>query len=253
MMGAYADQIIAMLLISLRIGPSLAFAPPFTYLRVPATVRVLLSFCFSAWIAQAHAIQMPSVLSDGWLAQAFASELMLGLALTLALQLAFAAMLMAGRAIDFQAGFSFALLADPTLRTQMPLVGTLFAYAAGMIFFTTDGPADMLAIWSRSVERVPVGQFAIAPDASALLAYISAVFVMAMGLAGIVLLALFLVDLSIAFMSRTLPQMNVLVLGFQVKTITLLAALPLVFSLSGALFLRIVRLAIDTTLALPLA
>lgn len=253
MVETYADQIIAMVLISLRIGPSLAFAPPFTYLRAPAIIRVLLSFGLSAWIAQAHTLQLPTAMSDGWLLQAFASELLLGVALTLALQLAFAAMLMAGRTIDFQAGFSFALLADPTLRTQMPLVGTLFAYAAGMIFFTTNGPADMLAIWSTSIERVPLGQFAATADASALLSYISTVFVMATGLAGIVLLALFLVDLAIAFMSRTLPQMNVLVLGFQVKTITLLATLPLVFSLSSALFLRIVRLAIDTTLALPLA
>jgi flagellar biosynthesis protein FliR len=52
---------------------------------------------------------------------------------------------------------------------------------------------------------------------------------------------------TIAFMSRTLPQMNMLVLGFQVKTIALLVTLPFVFAFSGSLFLRLVRLAIDAT------
>jgi flagellar biosynthetic protein FliR len=48
-------------------------------------------------------------------------------------------------------------------------------------------------------------------------------------------------------MSRTLPQMNVLVLGFQVKTLALLVTLPFVFAFSGSLFLRLMRLAIEVT------
>jgi flagellar biosynthesis protein FliR len=115
------------------------------------------------------------------------------------------------------------------------------------VFFATSGPSDLLAIWANSVERLPVGRIGFGADVSVLLEYITAVFAMAFGLAGLVLLVLFLVDLAIAFMSRTLPQMNVLVLGFQVKTITLLLTLPFVFAFSGALILRILRLAIETT------
>lgn len=250
-MEVYTQQLIAILLLSLRIGPLLAFAPPFTYLRIPASVRVLLGFSLSAWLVFAYPQQaaMPEAVAEAILPAA-ASELLLGITLTLCLHLAFAAMLTAGRAIDFQVGFGLALLADPTLRTQMPLVGTLFAYAAAMVFFSTTGPTDLLAIWSNSLERIPIGGFALGADITALLNYISTVFVMALGLAGLVLLALLLVDITIAFLSRTLPQMNVLLLGFQVKTITLLVTLPFVFAWSGALFLRILRLAIDTTLTL---
>ena len=245
MMEAYADQVISILLVSFRIGPALAFAPPFTYLRTPAAVRVLLSFSLAAWI-DAGAPAQTSLHDSSHLVTAAISELFMGLTLALCLQLAFGAILTAGRAIDFQAGFGLAVIADPTLRTQMPLIGTLFAYAAAAVFFTTTGPTDLLAIWANSVERVPVGAIA-APNLPMLLEYMSTVFVLAFGLAGFVLLTLFLTDLAIAFVSRTLPQMNVLVLGFQVKTIALLLTLPFVFALSGALFLRIVRLAIDTT------
>jgi flagellar biosynthetic protein FliR len=247
-MEPYLDALIATLLVSLRIGPALMFAPPFTYLRTLAVIRVVLSFSLAAWLVLANPRgDLVAAIPENMLIPAAFSELLLGLTLTLCLQIAFAAILTVGRAIDFQVGFGLALLADPTLRTQMPLIGTLLAYAAGIVFFSTSGPADFLAIWSDSIGRIPVGAYATGSDIAVLLEYTSAVFVLAVGLGGLVLLTLFLVDIVIAFLSRTLPQMNVLLLGFQVKTITLLVTLPFVFSLSGALFLRILRLAIETT------
>lgn len=247
-MDPYVGGLIATLLVSLRIGPTLMFAPPFTYLRIPATVRFLLSFSLSAWIVAARPESVTAIaINNASLVSAAASELLLGIAFSLCLQIAFGAILTAGRAIDFQVGFGLALLADPSLRTQMPLTGTLLVYAAGAVFFLTGGPADLLAVWSGSVDLIPIGQLAFHPDIARLLQFISATFVLAFGLVGLVVLTLFLIDVVIAFLSRTLPQMNVLVLGFQIKTLALLATLPFVFSLSGALFLRIVRFAIDST------
>jgi flagellar biosynthetic protein FliR len=214
-------------------------------LRVPVTIRLLLALWLAFWIVLANPEQTyERSVSEAELIPALISELFLGMVLSIALQLAFAALLTAGRAIDIQVGFGLAQVADPTLRQQLPLVGTLFSYAAAAIFFTTSGPADLLAIWSHSVSEIPMGAMA-SPSLSALLGYISAVFVLAVGIAGLVLLVLFLVDIAIAFMSRTLPQMNMLVLGFQVKTIALLVTLPFVFAFSGSLFLRLMRLAVD--------
>lgn len=240
-------QAIAVLLVSLRIAPTLAFASPFTLLRVPTSVRVLLAIALAGWLVAAHPTE--SWQGDFWSNGLFLTtlgELFLGIALSLSLQLAFAALLTAGRAIDIQAGFGLAVLIDPTTRSQLPLVGTLFAYAAGAIFFATDGPTDLLAIWSVSLERVPLGSAAIGGDIGVLAGYISAVFVMAFGLGGMVMLALFLADMAIAFMSRTLPQMNVMLLGFQVKAMATLALLPVAVGMSGAIFLRMLRYALET-------
>jgi len=249
-MGGLTHLLIAAFLISLRIAPTFAFAPPFTLLRAPASVRLILSLSLGYWIAASHPNIVQTLPEGAGLLAPFASELALGVAFSLGLQLAFAALLTAGRAIDFQVGFGLAVLADPTLRTQMPLVGTLFAYAAGAAFFATNGPADLISIWASSVERMPIGAFLDRTDLSAILHYVSAIFAMSMGVAGLVLATLFLIDLSIAFVSRTLPQMNVLVLGFQVKTIAMLATLPFVFAFSGAALLRIVRSAIELSAGL---
>jgi flagellar biosynthetic protein FliR len=242
------NQAVAALLVSLRIAPAFAFAPPFTLLRVPAMVRVLLSITLAAWLVASHPQQ--SWQSDFWSRGLFVTataELLMGIALALTLQMAFAALLTAGRAIDIQAGFGLAMLIDPTTRAQMPLVGTLFAYAAAAIFFATDGPADLLAIWAASMAQIPLGAATVSGDAvAAIIAYMSAVFVMAFGAAGLVMLVLFVIDLAIAFMSRTLPQMNVLLLGFQVKTLAVLLILPVGIALSAALFLRMLRYALQT-------
>lgn len=247
-MEELTNQAVAALLVSLRIAPTFAFAPPFTLLRVPTLVRVLLAITLAAWLVASQPQQ--SWQSDFWSRGLFVTamaELLMGIGLALTLQMAFAALLTAGRAIDIQAGFGLAMLIDPTTRAQMPLVGTLFAYAAAAIFFATEGPADLLAIWAASMAQIPLGAATVGGDAvAAIIAYMSAVFVMAFGAAGLVMLVLFVIDLAVAFMSRTLPQMNVLLLGFQVKTLAVLAILPIGIALSAALFLRMLRYALQT-------
>ena len=247
-MVGLTDSAVATLLVSLRIAPTLAFAPPFTLTRVPTLVRVSLAIALAAWLVAGHPAQ--TILQPGSAILAATGELMLGIALSLALQLAFAALLTAGRTIDIQAGFGLAVLIDPTTRAQLPLVGMLFSYAAAAIFFATGGPADLLAIWSASIEQVPLGSAGFTGDPVVLAAYMSSVFAMAFGLGGLVMLALFLADAAIAMMSRTLPQMNVMLLGFQVKAIVTLAVLPVAISVSGALFLRMLRFALETMLGL---
>lgn len=244
-MDEFARQLIAILLVSLRIAPTLAFAPPFTLLRVPALVRLAGAVGISLWLVSIHPAQTWQSQIEGGYLLAIASELFLGITLSLALQLAFAGLLTAGRAVDVQAGFGLALLVDPTTRSQMPLAGTLLSYAAGAIFLLTTGPGDLLALLSRSLEQAPLGSSLAEGKLEPLIAHLGAVFLLAFGAVGLIILALFIVDMSIAFMSRTLQQMNVLLLGFQVKTLVMLALLPVAIGLSAGLLLRIIRTAFE--------
>jgi len=243
-MGNWVDSIIAAVLVSLRLAPALAFAQPFTLMRIPVTVRVLLAVGLSLWLVDAR----PALTVDRVAGSSFvglvAGELSVGLSIALALQLAFAAILWAGRVLDVQAGFGLAMLADPNLPDQLPLAGTVLAYGAAALFFTTGAQYDLLALWVASVETLPMGYGTLAPDMAALGTYLGGVFLLAIGLVGASILAIFLADIIIAFMSRTLPQMNVLLLGFQVKAMLMLVTLPLSIALAGALFLGLIRYAL---------
>lgn len=235
----------ASLLLALRIAPVLSFAPPFSLVRLPARFRLVFGLATAASLAAAiRAPGRPMPLDAGSLIAAGAHELLLGLVFLLAFQMAFAALHLAGRTIDIQAGLGIAVLIDPTTRAQTPLVGMLFAYAAAAVFFAVDGHLDLLRALSASIDAIPVGTWQMPGSLDRTLAFIAAAFLAAFGFAGAAIAALFAADLAIAMLSRTVPQMNALVLGFQVKTIALLLLLPVCLGLGGALLLRLIRLTI---------
>ena len=244
--GALTGWVLATLLVGLRVAPVFALAPPFSLTRVPTPLRVMFGLGISACLVSAH----PSAILIGEaglhdLVVAALRELLLGAIVVLAFQLMFAALYVAGRTIDIQAGFGLAMLIDPTTRAQTPLVGTLFAYGAAAVFFAMDGPAELLRLMGASLEAIPLGSAGPPLSLARLAEFISAVFVTGFGIGGGAILCLFLADLAIATLARTVPQMNVLVLGFQVKTILLLVVLPLAFGASGALFARLTRLTLE--------
>ena len=246
-MESLTASLTAALLVSLRIAPVFAFAPPFTLLRLPVLVRLLMSFGIAVWLVGTWPDLTAARITGqtNWIVFAL-GELLIGGSIALALQLAFAAILWAGQTLDVQAGFGLAMIADPTTQAQMPLAGTIFAYTAAIIFFATGAQYDLLALWAAGLETMPLGAGIATPNMAALAQFMGALFSIALGLVAIVLLVLFLLDMVIAFLSRTLPQMNVLLFGFQVKSIAMLLALPVAMAISGGLFLRLIRLALSS-------
>lgn len=236
-------QAIIVLLAAVRLVPTLAFSPPFTLVKMPVAARATIVIAIAAFLAS---VAVPAqALAPRDIPAALAGELAMGISLALALQFAFAMIGMAARALDIQAGFGLAFVIDPTTKAQMPLIGAIFSYAAAAVFFTTGAPFDLLAILALSFERIPPGLGRGPHDLTALLAFMGTVSVMAMGLVGLATTVLFLIDLSLAALSRTLPQMNVLVLGFQVKALITLLILPMTTALTGAVLLRIIRVSLE--------
>ena len=234
------------LLVSLRVAPVFTFAPPFTLIRTPALFRVLLAVGVAACLVSARpAASAVGDMTVGRAMAAAARELFLGMVFALAFQLAFGALQTAGRTIDIQAGYGLAVLIDPSTQAQTPLIGSLFTYAAGAVFFAIGGHAELLRLLAASLDAIPIGQAQPLASLGPLAGLCSSVFALALGVAGGMILCLFLADLAIAAMSRTIPQMNVLVLGLQAKTLATLLILPVVIGGSGGLLLRLLRTTLD--------
>src|SRR5438309_6262001 len=156
--SSFTQWTAAALLFGLRIGPLFLSAPPFTLVRLPALFRVMLALGLSAAVMAGRADPLHGLTLDaGTLALTAGRELLLGLAFVLPFQLAFGAIYLAGRTIDIQGGYGLATLIDPTTRAQTPLIGSLFALLAGMLFFSFGGHADVLRIVAASAEAIPIG------------------------------------------------------------------------------------------------
>jgi flagellar biosynthetic protein FliR len=232
-------------LLSLRVAPVFAFAPPFSLTGAPPIFRALLGVGIAICLVAGHPAQSRVSIELGPLVVAALRELMLGSIFVLAFQLTFAALQVAGRTIDVQAGYGMAMVIDPATKAQSPLIGTLFSLLAGVTFFAADGAADLLRIFSASLEVMPLGTASPPQSLGPLTQFMGLIWLTAMGVGGGVILCLFLTDLAIAALARTVPQMNVLVLGFQVKAIVLLLVLPVSLGFSASLLLRLVRMTLE--------
>ncbi len=239
------------LLLSLRLAPAFALAPPFSLTQTPVLFRLLFGVGLAAcMISVAPASLLVTDLSLANLALSSIRELALGLIFVLALQLMFAALYVAGRTLDIQAGFGLAVVINPATGEQNPLIGTLFAYAAAAVFFAMNGHAQLLGIVRASLDAIPLGQGTFPATLVHLTAFISTMFVVAFGVAGGAILCLFLADLAIAMLSRTVPQMNVLILGLQVKTLLVLLVVPTTLGFTGALLARMAAITLQSVAGL---
>lgn len=248
--GQLSLWIASCLVLSLRIMPVFLFAPPFTLTRVPKPVLAMLGLGVAAILlstdpapallpeASAEAI-LPGVLR----------ELFVGLVPVVVLQLLFGSLYLVGRTIDIQAGLGLAMLIDPTARGQLPMVGTIFAYIAAVTFFAAGGHFELLRFFAASLKVIPLGPIHQPGSAdgslAALTSYAAVISFIALGIGGAVIAALLMIDLVVAMLSRTVPQMNALLIGIEVKVALLLLVVPLTLGFSGALFARMVAEALE--------
>ncbi|EFI35955.1 flagellar biosynthetic protein FliR [Desulfonatronospira thiodismutans ASO3-1] len=159
-------------------------------------------------------------------------ELVLGLILGLIVHFLFAAIQTGGDLIAFQMGFKMMNVVDPLTGLQESIT-TQFLYMCSMlVFLSINGHLYMLMGLTQSFDLIPPGGLFITPELiNQIIYYSSQIFVLAFKIASPIIATVFLVNLGLAFMARTAPQMNVLLLGFPIKIAVGLLFLSLVFQL----------------------
>lgn len=244
------EWVVSTLLLSLRFGPTLVLSPPFTLVRAPSLFRILTTLALSALIVGSReGGEAFSTALDRLLLSA-CRELVLGIAMAAIFHMAFGAIYVVGRTVDIQVGYGLAAVADPTSRVQVPLVGTVYAYVIAAVFFAMNGHHELVRIIGLSLDAVPIGAETALRTPGAIAGVMGAMFMIAFGVAGAVILALFIVDVVIALLARTAPQINALVMGFQVKSMLLMAALPLTLGVAAALCARLAVVALESLIVL---
>lgn len=228
----------ATLLVSIRLSVLFVAAPVFASVPVPATARIILVMTLAVGLALG-VTPPPELLSGFALAGAALGELIIGAAFAVGLFAGFGAFQFGGRLLDFQIGFGMANLVDIATRSSGPLLGTLLLSLGVLVFFTVDGHLVLLRMLKLSLERIPPGSSVLDLDFAALVAQFSACFVFGLALVAPVVLALFLVDTGMAFMSRTMPQMNVFLIALALKAVVGLVLLAITLPFAGGLMQRI--------------
>jgi flagellar biosynthesis protein FliR len=232
--------IAAVFLVSIRLGTVFIMTPVFGSVQLPAHIRVFLILTLSTTIVSALGLRVLVVPSQvGDLVVATLSELMLGALFAFGLFAGFGIFMFGGRLLDMQMGFGVASLIDPATRHQSSLLGTALNLLAVLLFFAADGHHMIIRGLAFSLEKFPPGTFTGQFELATVAAMFGSLFTFGFALVAPIVLCLFLIDVGVAIISRTMPQVNVFVLAISIKIIVGLALLAISVQYMAPLMQRI--------------
>lgn len=170
-------------------------------------------------------------------------EIFVGLSLGFCAAVLLYAVQLAGTFVDMQSGFAMATMFNPQTGIQEHLTGRFFYILAILFFLSIDGHHLLIRGVLASYEWIPAAAQlpAEAPEQLAAFMVLSVknLFWIAILMASPVVGTLFLTDLSLGILSRTVPQMNLFVIGIPVKIavhfIVLFLVMPVFFMVMGRL------------------
>lgn len=208
------------LLVLVRVSGFLGATPFFGSRTIPHRVKLPLSLLVAFFLLASATGPVSGVRFDspGAYFGAVANELLLGFALGFAVTLTFAALQLAGQLIDVPMGFSLVNVLDPMLGQQTPVLGQFQSILFTVIFLAIDGHHQLLQALVKTFEIVPLGGFRYFPGLAGLMTKgFGAAFLLGFKISLPVVSALFLTDVALGLVARTVPQMNVFVVGFPAK------------------------------------
>ena len=135
---------------------------------------------------------------------------------------------MSGQLLDMQIGFGVINIIDPQSGGQVPLVGNFKHILALIIFLVTNGHHVLLSALFSSFKLIPVtGVVFHAALATFMVDMISGTFVIAMKISLPIVISIIITDVALGILARTMPQMNIFVVGVPGKIIVGLFVLSL--------------------------
>lgn len=154
----------------------------------------------------------------GRLTLMLAGELAIGLTIGYASQLIFTAVQFAGQLIGFQIGFGIVNVLDPTTNSQVSITSQFWNIVALLVFLAINGHHWLITAAARSFDLIPVLGFTPHAGLVDLVTTLTAdVFVLAIKLAAPVMATMLLLNVALGLIARTVPQMNVFIVGFPVQ------------------------------------
>ncbi len=233
----YLNPLLVFLLALARVGALVASAPVLGAPSAPMRIRALLAVSVSAMVALSFwSVQVPEPATLLQLMTMVASEAAWGLALGMGVAILFAGLQATGQLLGEMSGMQLADAIDPNFNVSMPLFGQLLNLVALAVFVLLGGHRQVMAALLDSFVAMPPGHAAFSQGLSTVLIDAAGQsFELGVRAAAPVLTAVLLATLVLGLVNRTLPQMNVMAVGFSLNAVIAIAALAV--SLGAAVWI----------------
>jgi flagellar biosynthetic protein FliR len=206
-------------LVFARLAGMIMFQPILGALSVPRMARVVFVLALTG-LMMPYA-EVPADLPDTLvgLAIGMAQEVALGAILGLVMAIVFIGLQIGGQLIAQEAGLAFGQVADPSTSENMSIISSLYLQFGMMIFLIVGGHRVLMLITLDSLQAVPLmgGQALLFDGGEVVLAALTMSFEYAIRVAAPGVITMFLLNIAMGFVGRTVPQLNIMTLGFSLK------------------------------------
>jgi len=206
-------------LVLMRISILIFMLPFFNSRIFPPLIKIGLSFFLSITLFPVITMTMtgfPETILE--LAGLVAFEFTIGLILGLLVQVVFDGIRLMGHVVGFETGFAIANVFDPQSGAQISLLANFSYFTAMALFLLINGHHVLIYAMKESFDIIPMG--ALAMDSRILgqmLSISGNMFLIAVKIGAPAIAALLLIKVGFGLITKLIPQMNIMIVGFPVQ------------------------------------
>ena len=230
------------LLVLARLSAAIVAIPLFGARGVPPQAKIGLALMLSLIVLPLQQQPLAPISTNLLVfASLMGSEVLVGLAVGIAISLVFHALEMGASLVGVQIGFGFAGIVDPLTSQQTGVMDQFYRVLVTLVFFSVNGHYLVVSGLMQTFEIVPPGTADLTVIAGErVIPFFTSLFTVAIRIALPVMGALMLTDLAMGLVARSVPQMNALIVGMPLKIgvglIVLAASIPMLTAFMGAVF-----------------
>lgn len=226
------DQFELYFLILVRITGFIYTAPFFSLRNVPVRVKTGFSILMAILLFYAVPMQLPQYTGVIGYAILVVTEAIAGALMGLFSNIAYQILAFAGQIIDMEIGFSMVNELDPVSSIQTTITANLYGYLVLLMMVVTDLHHFFIRALADSYRVIGTGEAVLNPGMYKLmLRFIIDYFVIAFRIVLPVFAAILIVNTILAILAKVAPQMNMFVIGMQLKVFVGLVVLLLIIGL----------------------
>jgi len=223
-------------LVLARVAGLMLSVPMLASSQIPRMAKAWLVVVLSLMAYPAVAPHLPESLTLGEALAGMLGEFVIGEVLGLGVGMVFFAAQIAGQVVGHQSGLSLGQVFNPLYDEESTVLDQVWFFAALMVFLALRGHLAVVEALLRSFNQLPPMSLIVdLAWGDFLVALVQSVFETALRLSGPAVLALLLTSLIMGFLTKTMPQLNVLSVGFSLKIGVAFLMVAVTLSSSGGI------------------
>jgi flagellar biosynthetic protein FliR len=214
-------------LVLARTGALVMTAPIFSSQALPRQVRALLAVAMSLLITPVYlSTSVPPVEHLLEYGRLLVNEALIGLLLGLGINILFAGIQVAGQVVSQMSGLSLADIFNPAFEEDVSVFSQLFYFLTLAVFVAVGGHRIVTEALLQTFTWAPPGHAALGDNFfDVLIGILTQSFSLGIRAGAPILTALLLSNIVLGLISRTLPQINVIAVGFGLNSLLTLGML----------------------------